>query len=69
MKVINNVRSLIQNKWNTLVEISQETWLSYQQLSAIQNNKPQKIAYSTIAILIKYFDCSFNDLFEKAENG
>jgi DNA-binding Xre family transcriptional regulator len=64
MQVINRVKILIKKKWKTLTDVAQETWLSFQQLSAIQNNKPTKISYSTILTLISYFDCSFNDLFE-----
>ncbi len=68
MQVNNKVRSLIQSRGKTLVEISQATGLSFQQLSAIQNNKPKKISYDTIAVLVSYFNCSFNDLFDKV-NG
>jgi DNA-binding Xre family transcriptional regulator len=64
MIVKNKVKSLIQKKWKTLIQISEATGLSFQQLSAIQNNKPTKISYETIAVLISYFKCSFNDLFE-----
>lgn len=69
MKVANNLRVLIQKKWKKLVEVSEWTWLSFQQISAIQNNKPKKISYTTIEKLITYFDCSFDDLFTVQENG
>lgn len=69
MKVENNVRHFITKSWKNLVDISKELWISYQQLSAIQNNKPKKISYKTIGLLISYFWCEFNDLFKTINNG
>ena len=44
----NNIKSLIKNKSKTLMQVSRETGLSFQQLSNIQNNKPSKISYQTM---------------------
>ena len=64
----NNIKSLIKNKSKTLMQVSRETGLSFQQLSNIQNNKPSKISYQTMWILVEYFECSFNDIFKMAND-
>ena len=64
----NNIKSMIKNKSKTLMQVSRETGLSFQQLSNIQNNKPSKISYQTMWILVEYFECSFNDIFEMAND-
>lgn len=61
----NNIKGLIKSNSKTLIEIANKTGLSFQQLSNIQNNKPSKISYKTLWALVRYFNCSFNDIFVK----
>lgn len=64
----NNIKGLIKDRSKTLIQVANETGLSFQQLSNIQNNKPSKISYKTLWVLIRYFNCSFNDIFVKTND-
>ncbi len=44
--------------------VSQKTGLTAKTLSLLANGKVQGIKYPTLIKIKRYFDCSFNDLFE-----
>jgi len=58
-----NINSLIKEKWITFKELSEMSWISAQQLSAINKKKPTRIAFSTIYKLLLSLNCAPNDLF------
>ncbi len=58
-----NIKSLIKEKWITFKELSRISGISQQQLSTINKQKTQKIAFLTIYKLLNSLECKPNDLF------
>ncbi len=64
MKLIINLKNILEKKKMTTVELSEITWLSRQQISTIKNWKSKRIELTTIHKLMKAFKCTPNDLFK-----
>ena len=67
MKLEINLRELLAKKRITVKRLSELTWLSQQQLSAIKHGRTKKISFETIEKFLKAFDCEPNDLFINKE--
>lgn len=57
-----NLKKLLDQKGLTLYQFCKDTGLSYQQGSAIANNKTKKIEFQTIQIICNYLSCEISDL-------
>jgi len=57
-----NLKYLLDKKGISLYQLCQDTGLSYQQGSAIANNKTKKIEFQTIETICNYLGCNVSDL-------
>lgn len=59
----NNIRKFRKNNCLTIYELSERTNISFSYLSGLENGIKNNPSYEIIIKLLKYFNCSFEDLF------
>ena len=52
----------------TISKIAKETGISRTTLTNLKRNNEKGIQFQTLALLLQYLDCSFDDIFEVSNN-
>lgn len=61
--MLNNIRKFRYSCCLNIFELAERTNISYSYLSALENGIKENPTYDVIVKLLKYFNCSFEDLF------
>lgn len=59
----NNIRKFRNNRCINIYDLSDRVGVSYSYLSALENDLKENPSYIVIVKLLKYFNCSFEELF------
>lgn len=59
----NNIEKYRKNNSLSIFELAERIDVSYSYLSALENDLKENPSYKVITKLLKYFKCSFEDLF------
>lgn len=62
----NNIEKYRKNNCLSIFELAERIDVSYSYLSALENDLKENPSYKVITKLLKYFKCSFEDLFPQA---
>lgn len=59
----NNIREFRKNRCINIYNLANRIGVSYSYLSALENDLKENPSYKVIVKLLKYFNCSFEELF------